>query len=94
MFKHEMGCTAVDEMTGFKGRIVGRCDYLTGCNQYLLKPKKTKQGVLPASHWFDEDQLIIREPPDTSNGVIQRYYDRGRLARSVPGGPNPDAPST
>ena len=57
MFKFESGDTAKDIITGFKGIIVGRCNYLTGCNQYLLQPKSKKMDTKIESIWFDENRI-------------------------------------
>ena len=51
-----LGVTVKDTITGYKGVITGRADYITGCNQYLITPKSDK-GSMPESHWFDENRL-------------------------------------
>jgi hypothetical protein len=58
VFLYENGTTATDRVTGFKGVIVGRCDYLTGCRQYLLQPSGTATDKKPDPHWFDEERLL------------------------------------
>lgn len=52
-----IGYNAEDTVTGFKGRAVGFCCYLTGCNQYLLTPRADKAGKLEEGRWFDEQRL-------------------------------------
>lgn len=54
-----LGCQAKDVITGFKGTIVGFCQYLTGCDQYCIQPKLIN-GTIPDSRWFDENRLSIK----------------------------------
>lgn len=57
-YKFQHGQEAADSITGFKGVITGRADYITGCNQYLLTAK-AKTGVEGICAWFDEDRLKV-----------------------------------
>jgi hypothetical protein len=36
MFKYELGVELQDAVTGFKGIVMGRTDYLNGCQRYSL----------------------------------------------------------
>ncbi len=55
MFKFKLGIVAKDRVTGFKGLITGRAEYLTGCRKYAIQPQKlTKEGKSPDWEWFDE----------------------------------------
>jgi hypothetical protein len=56
MFKFELGIELKDKVTGFKGFVIGRADYLTGCNQYALQPKMSK-GKWEENKWLDENRL-------------------------------------
>ncbi len=57
-FRFAIGSILKDEVTGFEGVVMGRTEYITGCLQYALCPRKmTKDGKLPEWHWFDEDRL-------------------------------------
>lgn len=61
----ELGQEAKDKITGFKGIIIGRIQYLTGCDQYGLAPK-TPEGQKPLqTEWFDEGRIEI-----TGKGVL------------------------
>lgn len=62
-FKYEMGLKAVDIITGFEGVIIGRSQWLTGCNTYGLRPKMSKDGKLPESQFFDEAQITVTGKP-------------------------------
>ncbi|WP_240533448.1 hypothetical protein [Sinorhizobium fredii] len=61
--------TAKDQLTGFSGIVIGRAQYITGCDQYLLTPRTPDKDA----KWFDEQRLVI-DPTyapvelDNSNG--------------------------
>lgn len=53
----KLGEIVKDRITGFSGTITGKCEYLTGCTQYLLQPNIDKDGKYVDGHWMDEDRL-------------------------------------
>ena len=55
IFEH--GIWVVDVVTGFGGFVIGRCDYITGCNQYLLQPRVDAADKYVDSRWVDEARL-------------------------------------
>lgn len=57
-FTIELGATVKDTITGFKGVITGRCEYVTGCRTYLVQPKAVK-GEFKSALWMDEDRLTV-----------------------------------
>ncbi len=70
MFKHELGVEAKEIISGFRGIITGRIEYLTGCRQYALSPRNlTKEGAFIDPHWFDEDKLVILNTKKLRIGV-------------------------
>lgn len=77
----ELGQKAKDKITGFEGIIIGKCIYLTGCNQYGLAPA-CKDGEVKATQWFDEGRIEIIGDGVTAPSVQS----------VVNGGPNRDAP--
>ncbi|MFZ2602707.1 MAG: hypothetical protein WAX79_01745 [Candidatus Omnitrophota bacterium] len=59
MFKFETGERVQDIITKFKGIIMSRIDYLTGCRQYGISQESfTKEGKKMDWEYFDEDRLI------------------------------------
>lgn len=55
-----LGKKGKDIISGFEGIIIGYCKYLTGCNQYLIRPACCKNdGSMPDAHWLDEDRVEI-----------------------------------
>lgn len=59
MFKHDLGVRVEDKVTGFKGIITGRAEFLTGCNQYIVNPGVDKDGKMMDTNWVDEDRLTV-----------------------------------
>jgi len=58
-WKFDMGEELKDKISGFKGVVVGRSEYITGCNRYVLQPKceKNKMAELPEPVELDETTL-------------------------------------
>lgn len=65
-----LGQTVRDKITGFKGIVTGRCEYITGCNQALVAPPVKADGSSTDSQWFDEQRLEITKakPVTLDNG--------------------------
>lgn len=51
-----LGREATDKITQFKGVVTGHCQYLTGCDQYLLIPLSVDNSK-NEGHWFDDSRL-------------------------------------
>lgn len=58
-FSIALGVKAKDKLTGFQGCVTGRCEYLTGCNQYSLLPPAKDDGTFVEPRWFDEQRLEV-----------------------------------
>ncbi len=60
-----LGTKAKCLITGFTGIITAHAKYLTGCDQYCLKPQKLgKDGELKDGVWFDVEQIeVVDEKP-------------------------------
>ena len=80
----KLGVEARDKVTGFKGIVTGKAEYLTGCTQYGIVPKTGKTGSMKSTEWFDENRLEVVgkgmgvskiKGPD--NGGPQRDTPRG-----------------
>lgn len=61
-FKYELGLEARDPISEFEGIIVSRVNYLFGCAQYGIAPKKTADGQIPSTQYFDEARIEILGP--------------------------------
>ena len=58
-FKFELGSEVKDKVTGFKGIIKGRSQYLSGCNTYGIQSQKLKENKPQDWIWIDEDYLTL-----------------------------------
>lgn len=54
--KFELGVTLECKISGFKGIAIGKCSYITGCDQYLVQPPM-QEGKYPESTWIDVHRL-------------------------------------
>lgn len=52
----ELGQEVQDKITGFRGIVTGRVDYLTGCRQLLIAPPLKSDGRMAESVWLDEQR--------------------------------------
>ncbi len=57
MFKHDLGATVKEVISGFEGIVTGRVQYLTGCYQYLVTSRKPDTKPI----WYDEDRLVSKK---------------------------------
>lgn len=65
----ELGDTARDTITGFKGVAIAEASFLYGCRRICLQPTDLKDGKPLDSIYFDEPQLELvkkaKEPVPT-----------------------------
>lgn len=56
-----LGKKAKDKITNFEGIIVGKIEYLFGCNQYGIAGQKydDKEQKRAPTEWFDEGRIEI-----------------------------------
>ena len=60
MFKYPLGQEVKDKISGLRGVVMCRTEYLTGCNRYSIQTKGVNKKTGNPYDWkaFDEDQLI------------------------------------
>lgn len=81
-WKFRLGEKVKDTVTGFKGTVISRIEYLNGCLQYCIDPKVGKEGKMEKSHYIDEGQLepvkgkSARESESGPQGVMEKAPDR------------------
>lgn len=83
IWKFELGEKVKDTITGFKGTVTARIDYLNGCLQYCVEPKVGKEGKMEKHHYIDEGQLVSIEPRSTR---------AKKDSKDIPGGVMPNTP--
>ncbi len=74
-----LGDEAKDSITGFKGMIIGRCEYLNGCVRFLIQPKKLKDEKMIEAEWIDVQQIEVTKK------VKKKLVE-------IPGGPRKNPP--
>lgn len=65
---------ATDLITEFTGTVTAYCQYVTGCDQYLLTPKCKEDGTKPQSYWFNVNRL---EFEDDGRPKLNTKKDKG-----------------
>ena len=60
----KLGMQVEDKITGFKGTLTAKAEYITGCTQYLVSPRVDKDGKHVDGRWIDDERL--GEPAKTS----------------------------
>ena len=73
-FKFRQGDLVEDIITGFKGRVIARSEWLNGCMQYVVKPPIDKDGKRLDGEWIDEDQLRL---VDSTNPMVRKSPSGG-----------------
>lgn len=58
-FKFNLGDEVKDEITGFKGIVICRSQWINNCNTYSVQSKSLKDGIPQKSQYFDEPQLEL-----------------------------------
>jgi len=83
MKKIKLGLKARDKVTGFEGIITAKVKYLTGCDQYCIKPK-AENGKVLEGYYFDEGMIEI-----IGDGISAK-----KVAGKKKGGAHLDVPSS
>ena len=72
--KIQLGDVARDTITGFKGTVIARTQWLTGCERLTLQPLVDKEGKVPDCVSFDEPTCVLVKsrnpaaPPKSTTG--------------------------
>ena len=73
--KIENGWKVKDIITGFKGVVIGRTDWLYSCSRIGVRSAELVKGKPIEDQWFDEQQLEILEksaPPVSKDSSTTR----------------------
>lgn len=71
-----IGKSVTDKITGFAGVVIGRVEYITGCNQLLVQPRVTDPSKVPESSWIDEQRIDVQQDAGVvtlDNGVTPGF---------------------
>lgn len=80
-----LGKKAKDKVTGFEGIIIGKINYLTGCDQYGIVAPVKKGEATKSAEWFDVHRVLITGPGVKINQVSKKS-DPGGISRDAPKG--------
>lgn len=69
------GLKVKDKITGFSGTVTAFCQYITGCDQYLVLPVIGENGDYPNAHWFDCNRLKVLS--DGGRITLDTEVDKG-----------------
>lgn len=69
-----------DIVTGFRGTVIARSDWLNGCVQFAVKRRVDKDGKVQDAEWIDSQQL-----------KVTKTFQQQAPVRAT-GGPMKDAP--
>lgn len=80
--KFTLGTKGKDILSGFVGRLEERAEYITGCDQYLLKAEALP-GKGPASNWVDEGLIEILDENVIGNLEVKETEGKYKLGQKV-----------
>lgn len=74
-------------ITGFKGTVIGRTEWLYGCVRITVQPKGLRDRKIVETQTFDEPQLIVlkrfsKESPRPPSGGGPRTNENVALSRN------------
>ena len=82
-FKLALGDRVKDRITGLRGIVVARTEWLNYCNRYTVQPEALKDGRPVESCVFDEGDLVtVKKAAFTGNVAVKTTS-----ARRYTGGP-------
>jgi len=61
----KLGQKVKDNITGFKGIAIARCEYLNGCISIEVQPIELKDGRPIKAEWIDEQRLTTKSSAKT-----------------------------
>ena len=62
MFEIALGATVEDKITGFRGVVMRRAEYLNGCIKYAVQSTELHDGKPLGWEWFDAQEIRVVEP--------------------------------
>lgn len=77
-FRFSLGDEVIDCVTGFRGVVINRCQWLNACNTYGVKCRELKDGQPQDTVQFDQPQLSLIEPK-----VVPSVRDTGGPERAM-----------
>ncbi len=66
----KLGQTVEDTVSGFKGVVIARTEWLNGCTRICVQPRVNEKGELPDAKDFDEPQLRVMDEAAHRRGSV------------------------
>lgn len=79
----KLGQTIKDSITGYQGVAIGRTKWLYGCVRITIQGDLDKDGKVPDTVCFDEEQLIVVKAKRKVNGHKREVPPAGPRADVV-----------
>ena len=90
MRKIERGDCVRDEITGLKGTVIARTEWINGCARITIQPEGVKDGKPFEPSTVDEEQCVFLKRSKLN--VVAFEYDTPELPKQrASGGPQNDA---
>lgn len=83
-FKFNNGDSVKDIITGYEGVIIGRTDWLTGCNTMGVLTRELKEGKPQEPNWIDENRLNLINEKEVILNKKEQPIDPGGPIISIP----------
>jgi hypothetical protein len=74
MAKIKLGDYVKDKITDLEGTAMAKTEYLNGCIQFAVQPKKLVEGKVVEEAWIDETQLEIVKKEKPKEKKTKRQY--------------------
>jgi hypothetical protein len=55
----KLGDKVTDNLTGFTGVAIARCEYLNGCIRYEIQSLTLEKGQMAETIWIDEERISL-----------------------------------
>lgn len=86
----ELGDSCEDQVTGFKGVVIGITQWLHGCRRMVVQPQGLLDGKPIDVQTFDEQQLkLLKKAVVATTAPVERPVQAEVSARRT-GGPRPE----
>jgi hypothetical protein len=81
----KLGDLAQDKISGFKGIVMARCEWLYGCVRVTLQPQEVHDGKPVDQQTFDEDQVrVLTAGVESSETAPERRGGGREMPPSAP----------
>ena len=84
-FKFELGARVKDAVTSYRGVVMSRTQFLTGCNRYAVQSERLDRNSGKPDEWYAFDENVLIEDGGRLN--IEKEMGNAPAETKKPGGP-------